>query len=159
MAIQTVSAVLNDRRRLRTFGTNLMMGLLVVLASGSAAVNASEESMDCENADSTIDLNHCASLDRDAARSELKRYLEASYEHNKDDPELIKAITEAQTSWEAYVEEHCDSVYTQWRQGTIRTVMALSCEISLTQQRTHELWETFLTYMDGAPPVLPEPEQ
>ncbi|MDE0552455.1 hypothetical protein OU793_24315, partial [Vibrio sp. VP6] len=60
-------------------------------------------------------------------------------------------------SKQAYMSSHCDSVYTQWRDGTIRGVMAISCKTKLTKQRTHELWENFLTYMDSTPPVLPEP--
>ena len=50
-----------------------------------------------------------------------------------------------------------DSVYTQWRDGAIRGIMAISCKTKLTKQRTHDLWENFLTYMDSTPPVLPEP--
>ncbi|TOB51174.1 lysozyme inhibitor LprI family protein, partial [Vibrio parahaemolyticus] len=87
----------------------------------------------------------------------LDKYLNTSFEHNSHDPELTAAIKLAQQDWQAYMSSHCDSVYTQWRDGTIRGIMAISCKTKLTKQRTHELWENFLTYMDSTPPVLPEP--
>ncbi len=37
-------------------------------------------------------------------------------------------------------------------------VMAGSCLLDMTKKRTHEIWETYLTYMDSTPPILKEPE-
>ncbi|MCZ4308172.1 DUF1311 domain-containing protein [Vibrio atlanticus] len=106
----------------------------------------------------TLDINHCAAIELESAQVELEQYLEASFEHNAYDEELVTSIKAAQESWLAYMSAHCDSVYTQWRDGTIRGVMALSCKIRLTKQRTHEVWANFLTYMDSTPAVLPEPK-
>ncbi|UCQ29541.1 DUF1311 domain-containing protein (plasmid) [Edwardsiella tarda] len=89
---------------------------------------------------------------------ELGRYLQWTYKHHSHDPELVNAIKIAQKDWEAYMSSHCDSVYTQWRDGSVRSVMAISCKNKLTKQRTHEVWETYLTYIDSTPPVLPEPK-
>ena len=89
---------------------------------------------------------------------ELDQYLEASFELNAYDEALVSSIKVAQKSWQTYMTAHCDSVYTQWRDGSIRGLMALSCKTKLTKQRTHEVWENFLTYMDSTPPVLPEPK-
>ncbi|MFL7035462.1 lysozyme inhibitor LprI family protein [Vibrio lentus] len=99
-----------------------------------------------------------ASVELETAQVELEQYLEASFEHNAYDAELVSSIKMAQDSWQAYMTAHCDSVYTQWRDGSIRGLMALSCKTKLTKQRTHEVWENFLTYMDSTPPVLPEPK-
>ena len=30
--------------------------------------------------------------------------------------------------------------------------------LQLIQQRTHQIWSDFLTYMDSTPPILPKPE-
>ncbi|WP_404972904.1 lysozyme inhibitor LprI family protein [Vibrio campbellii] len=131
--------------------------VIVALASLSFMAFAQEEAIDCNNAVSTLEINQCAAIELEAAQKQLNKYLETSLEHNSYDPELIKAIQVAQKDWQAYVTSHCDSVYTQWREGTIRGVMAISCKTQLTQQRTHEIWQNFLTYMDSTPPVLPEP--
>ncbi|ELH4920530.1 lysozyme inhibitor LprI family protein [Vibrio vulnificus] len=131
--------------------------LILALASLSFAVLAGEEPIDCDTAFTTIEVNQCAAIELDAAKTELEKYLKASFDHNSFDPKLVEAMKLAQTDWQTYMSSHCDSVYTQWRDGTIRGVMGISCKTKLTKQRTHELWENFLTYMDSTPPVLPEP--
>ena len=131
--------------------------LIIILASLSFGALAKEESIDCNNAMTTIEINQCAAIELESAQVKLDKYLSTSFEHNSHDPELIAAIKLAQQDWQAYISSHCDSVYAQWRDGTIRGIMAISCKTKLTKQRTHELWENFLTYMDSTPPVLPEP--
>ncbi len=128
------------------------------LAYFSCSVLAVEKTVDCENAMNTLEINHCAAIELESAQVELEQYLEASFEHNAYDAELVASIKKAQENWQAYMSAHCNSVYTQWRDGSIRGVMALSCKTTLTKQRTHEVWANFLTYMDSTPPVLPEPK-
>ena len=134
----------------------LISALIAVCFSFSAL--ADEGVVDCENAMNTIEINQCAAIELESAQAELDKYLAASFEHNAYDAELVASIKKAQESWQAYMTAHCDSVYTQWRDGSIRGVMALSCKTTLTKQRTHEVWANFLTYMDSTPPVLPEPK-
>ncbi|WP_454440976.1 lysozyme inhibitor LprI family protein [Vibrio bathopelagicus] len=131
---------------------------VVLLTCLPLLASASDDAIDCENAMNTIEINQCASIELETAQVELDQYLEASFEHNAYDAELVSSIRVAQDSWQAYMTAHCDSVYTQWRDGSIRGVMALSCKTKLTKQRTHEVWGNFLTYMDSTPPVLPEPK-
>ncbi|CAH6889756.1 conserved exported hypothetical protein [Vibrio chagasii] len=131
---------------------------MLILMCFSYSVLAGKNVVDCDNAMNTLEINHCAALELESAQVELDKYLAASFEHNAEDTELVGAIKVAQESWKAYMTTHCDSVYTQWRDGSIRGLMALSCKTKLTKQRTHEVWENFLTYMDSTPPVLPEPK-
>lgn len=134
----------------------LISALIAVCFSFSAL--ADDGVVDCENAMNTIEINQCAAIELESAQAELDKYLAASFEHNAYDAELVASIKKAQESWQVYMTAHCDSVYTQWRDGSIRGVMALSCKTRLTKQRTHEVWANFLTYMDSTPPVLPEPK-
>lgn len=122
-----------------------------------AAFACEEHRIDCDKAYSTYDINQCAAMELDKAKQQLTDYLGTALEHHRDDAELVAAIQSAQQDWERYANAHCQAVYTQWRDGTIRGVMALSCMTELTQQRTHELWQRFLTFMDSTPAVLPEP--
>ncbi|MEZ8253764.1 lysozyme inhibitor LprI family protein [Vibrio splendidus] len=131
---------------------------VVLLTCLPLLASASDDVIDCENAMNTIDINHCAAIELESAQAELDKYLAASFEHNDYDAELVASIKNAQESWQAYMSAHCNSVYTQWRDGSIRGLMALSCKTTLTKQRTHEVWANFLTYMDSTPPVLPEPK-
>jgi len=130
---------------------------VVLLTCVPLLVSASDDAIDCENAMTTLEINQCASISLESAQLELDQYLEASFKHNAYDEELVNSIKVAQDSWQAYMTADCDSVYTQWRDGSIRGLMALSCKTELTKKRTHEVWGNFLTYMDSTPPVLPEP--
>ncbi|ABZ76998.1 conserved hypothetical protein [Shewanella halifaxensis HAW-EB4] len=130
--------------------------ILFTLALASTASFADE--INCDTAYSTIEINQCAAMELDAAKAEMQTYLAKSYEHNSYDPQLINAIKVAQNDWQQYLTSHCDSVYTQWRDGTIRGVMAISCKTRLTKLRTYEIWDNFLTYVDSTPAVLPEPK-
>ena len=91
------------------------------------------------------------------AQEELDKYLSAAYEHNSEDSTLIETIKTAQKSWETYREDHCTSLYAKYREGSIRNIIAISCETELTKKRTFDIWDNFLTYMDNSPSVLPKP--
>ncbi|MDP4534774.1 lysozyme inhibitor LprI family protein [Alkalimonas collagenimarina] len=133
--------------------------ITLALAISSFTAMATDKTLDCDNALSTLEINQCALIELELAQTELTQYLEASLEHNAFDSELIESITIAQKDWQVYMQSHCDSVYTKWREGTIRGVMAVACKTKLTKQRTHEVWSNFLTYMDSTPPVLSEPSK
>lgn len=126
------------------------------------------EAIDCDHAMTTYDMNVCTGrvLDRETAR--MDQYLKAA----RTRAEVIDAdsgrageersntaafLTASQTAWGAYASIACDGIYDQWKGGTIRTVQFLGCKIGLTRDRTHFIWENYLTYMDSTPPILPEP--
>ncbi len=131
--------------------------LIAVLAILSSPALSASGSTDCENARTTIEINDCAAMELASVQATLDEYLQASFEHNANDPALVASIKAAQKDWEAYLASHCDAVYTQWRDGSIRGVMTLSCKTQLTKQRTHQIWANFLSHMDSTSPVLPEP--
>ncbi|KAB0285527.1 DUF1311 domain-containing protein [Vibrio fortis] len=132
--------------------------LLVALAMLPMTALAQQDEIDCENAMNTLEINQCAAIELQTAEEQLETYLQASFEHNAEDPTLVEAIKRAQKDWSTYMTAHCDAIYTQWRDGSIRGVMALSCKTELIKERTHQIWANFLTYMDSTPPVLPEPK-
>ena len=131
--------------------------LLVALAILPMTALAQQDEIDCENAMNTLEINQCAAIELQTAEEQLETYLQASFEHNAEDRTLVEAIKRAQTDRSTYMTAHCEAIYTQWRDGSIRGVMALSCKTELTKERTHQIWANFLTYMDSTPPVLPEP--
>lgn len=114
----------------------------VLLTCVPLLVSASDDAIDCENAMTTLEINQCASISLESAQLELDQYLEASFKHNAYDEELVNSIKVAQDSWQAYMTAHCDSVYTQWRDGSIRGLMALSCKTELTKKERMRCGET-----------------
>lgn len=119
---------------------------------------ATGSDLGCDHANSTDQINARAARKLKTAETKMQDYLNKSIERYSDDPIVVKSINEAQKAWSRYQESHCNSVYTVWREGTIRSAMALGCKINLTQRRTHELWSEYLSPMDGSDPVLPEPK-
>lgn len=130
----------------------------VLLAALYFSTPASGDSFECNQMTTTVAISKCKIREFGAVEDKLTKYLEASVQHYDDDPVVVKAIRESQEQWEAYSTAHCDAIYAKWREGTIRGIMATECRKNLTKQRIHVIWESFLTYVDSTPPVLPEPE-
>lgn len=144
----------------------LLRGVFLVgtFSFGLMACSSSDEeamlsdAIDCREPKSTLEVNHCMSADLREAEARLMKYVEVAREELAEDKPTLKAFDTAQSAWASYREAHCDSVYSLYRDGTIRGSMNLGCKTMLTDERTYAVWETFLTKLDGSDPVLPEPE-
>ncbi len=113
---------------------------------------------DCASAFTTLEINACLNEELQSKKDIMQQYLAAAKERYSSETKVVTAIEAGQSAWEAYKTSHCDSIYTIWMGGTIRGAMALSCQINLTEARTHEIWSSYLTYMDSTPAIMPEPE-
>lgn len=134
-----------------------MLKVITFLIMSVCSFTVMATSVDCDKAFNTLEINYCAKVELDNAEAEMQRYLDKSLAQYIADTSVIESINIAQSAWQSYSKSQCDSVFTMFRDGTMRVVMTLSCRTKLTQQRTHELWSHYLTYMDSAEPVLPEP--
>lgn len=134
-----------------------MLKVITFLIMSVCSFTVMATSVDCDKAFNTLEINYCAKIELDNAEAEMQRYLDKSLAQYIADTSVIESINIAQSAWQSYSKSQCDSVFTMFRDGTMRVVMTLSCRTKLTQQRTHELWSHYLTYMDSAEPVLPEP--
>lgn len=110
---------------------------------------------DCDG--TTLAMNECMAAIRTRAVERKDRYLAAAIARAVDRPELVAMIRQSDAAFEAYREAECRAVHKDWEDGTIRTIMALSCEIALIDERTRTIWKTWLTYQDSTPPDLPAP--
>lgn len=113
---------------------------------------------DCTDADNTYEIGVCMAEQLEQQEVELQHYLAEARARYADDVVVIESIEKAQQSWLAYRQEQCSSIYNIWRDGTIRSIMGYSCSTRMTQLRTHQIWHSYLTYMDSTPPLLPEPQ-
>jgi uncharacterized protein YecT (DUF1311 family) len=112
----------------------------------------------CKDPKSTIKMNECISRQVKTAEEELSKYFEESRRQYADEPKAIEALHRAQNSWLKFRKDHCDAIYEKWSGGTISGAMHGSCLLEQTRRRTHDLWDTYLTFMDSTPPILPEPK-
>jgi uncharacterized protein YecT (DUF1311 family) len=116
------------------------------------------EEIDCKNAITTYEMNVCAGREMEAADAELDKYLTKAKHKYSEEKRVVDLLVKSQEAWLAYRKVYCDGIYEMWSSGTIRGVMYGSCMVQLTKQRTHKIWEDYLTYMDSTPPLLPEPK-
>jgi uncharacterized protein YecT (DUF1311 family) len=112
----------------------------------------------CPDADNTYELGLCMAEQLEQQEVELQHYLAEARARYQDNELIMESIENAQQSWLAYRLQQCSSIYNIWSDGTMRSIMGLSCSIRMTQLRTHQIWHSYLTYMDDSPPLLPEPK-
>jgi uncharacterized protein YecT (DUF1311 family) len=124
-----------------------------------AAALAADSAHTCKGS-TTPEVNACAALELKASKARLDKYLQAAFDrYGEDEDAAVRLGIEAsQNAFEAYRATECATVYENWKGGTIRGAMELSCEIELTDERTHQVWANWLQYMDSSPPILPEPK-
>jgi len=139
-----------------------LLALFGALSISSATVQDDWSDVDCANAGSTLEQNVCAGRDVRALEENLRLYTDTAYEvlrenGERDSEALIAKIREGERLWRAYVEAACGAVDAYWEQGTIRTVMAASCEMELIRERTHHIWREYLTPMEGMPRLAEPP--
>ncbi|MDO8825661.1 lysozyme inhibitor LprI family protein [Methylophaga sp.] len=112
----------------------------------------------CPEANNTYELGVCLAEQLEQREVELQHYLAEARARYKANEQIVESIEKAQQSWLVYRLDQCSSIYDIWSDGTIRSIMGLNCSIRMTQLRTHQIWHSYLTYMDNSPPLLPEPQ-
>lgn len=131
------------------------------------------ERLDCTDGGyTTFAMNACAGARLTLLEKDMDRYwqaarqrfvgrtIEAEYNGDNDEQkaEALAEFDAAQENWEAFRKAQCNSVFYEWRDGTIRGIMYLTCKMDAVKMRMHQIWSTWLTYPDSTPPILPEPE-
>lgn len=111
----------------------------------------------CEETSNTIEINNCVQSKVESAEKVLAMYYEESKRQYAESHKVLTALSKSQKIWLQFRKSHCEAIYEMWSEGTIRGTMYGNCLLEQTQRRTHDLWESYLTFMDSTPPVLPEP--
>ena len=118
------------------------------------------ENVECyDNASTTKAADACTAAEVEGATALLEKYLSAAKKRYSSDKPVVTSINRGQTAWISYKNAHCDSVYEMYREGSIRGAMHLGCQLQLTMERTHAVWQDYLTSWDSTPPLLPEPKK
>ncbi len=105
----------------------------------------------------TLEMNACLAGLLKNAEAQQARYLDAALIRAAEQPELAEKLRASDAAFNAHRDAECGAVWEKWKDGTIRNAMSLTCSIAMTDRRTHDIWESWLTYMDGAEADLPEP--
>ena len=113
----------------------------------------------CVEATTTLDRIDCRTKQLNVEEKKQKQYFNAAVDRAALLDLNAQRLVEEQLAWEKYREALCGNVYLLWVQGSIRYEMAAACNLRLVQDRTYDLWRSYLTYLDNTPPVLPDPRQ
>ncbi|WP_205393062.1 lysozyme inhibitor LprI family protein [Xanthomonas hydrangeae] len=113
----------------------------------------------CFNPATTAESNACWNDEVGLSQHRLNDYLAAARERAITELNIpAEAFDNAQTAWTSYRELQCDNVRRQWGIATVGQAKAASCLVELNDQRSHDLWKHYLTYIDRTPAIRPEPE-
>jgi uncharacterized protein YecT (DUF1311 family) len=130
---------------------SMLLALAMIMAAQPEGVKPN-----CEG--NTIEIDACFAERLKKAEATLRKYETAAGVRNFDNNAVRLGLDDSRAAFEAYRKIECGTVYEAWKDGTIRVQMSLACQIDLTDERTHHIWEHWLQYMDSTPPVLPEPQ-
>ncbi|MEP0189454.1 MAG: DUF6265 family protein [Erythrobacter sp.] len=125
----------------------------------------------CPGAETTLAMNTCFADRLSEANERRTEYFAAAIQRETEsaketarlrdlaapDLSVVNQMEASERAFDAYVENECGAVWETYKGGTIRTVMAIACKIDLVDERTHSIWQNWLTYHDSTPPILPEP--
>ncbi|WP_081177736.1 lysozyme inhibitor LprI family protein [Rhizobium rhizosphaerae] len=130
----------------------LLCGLVAGLCGARAQAQDAPQ-IDCEKAESQMELNYCADQDYAEADQALNEiYRQAMTRLRKADADLaatpgaeagaVEALKAAQRGWIAYRDGQCILAGLPVRGGTMEPMLVLNCQADLTRKRTQELKET-----------------
>lgn len=108
--------------------------------------------IDCENAASTVEINHCALQSFEKADAALNAAYKSALGHIPEmavDPPFdarswTEALRKSQRAWLAYRDAECkEHVPMHWTGGTGTNADVLGCMETLTEARTKELRDRY----------------
>lgn len=142
-----------------TLATDSMGGNAAGDAADETAAKVRTQAIDCSEAYTTLAMNECLAKSLAQANERRTQYLAAAIERYGDRPALSQMINASDVAFQAYRQAECSAVYDDWKEGSIRGIMSLTCRIAMTDARTHTIWQNWLTYPDSTPPILPAPKR
>ena len=126
----------------------MILPLLMLIAAQDAPV-------DCDKADTQLDMNICAERDFEAADAELNRQWKITYARMRQDDgaynqtrdrydtstDSAPALLESQRAWLKYRESYCIAESNRARGGSMHAMLYSTCMTDLTTARTAQLAE------------------
>jgi uncharacterized protein YecT (DUF1311 family) len=128
------------------------MRFLVLALLALAASPAGAQTLDCSNANTTVEMNFCADKEYAAAdaglnetyKAALAKIAKSGGERPYDSKSWEAALRASQRAWIAFRDAECKGlVPMQWGGGSGTTLAVLGCMTSLTQARAAMLKEQF----------------
>jgi uncharacterized protein YecT (DUF1311 family) len=109
--------------------------LLLLLVPGLATAQ-------CKDAVSTKDMQDCMDNEWKKSGAELSRVYQEFLKKLK--PEQTALLKKAQRAWRTYRDAQCEADYKMFAGGTAAAQALTQCRVTLTQERTKTLKDTYL---------------
>lgn len=138
-----------------TLAKSVFAAVFVLLANTAwAAQNVAV----CANSKDTVELTACMNGQLELKIAKFQKYFLAAQKQDSVVWGSAKELIKTQETWEKYLRQHCDSLYSR-EQGSARFYETAACQLRMYDERIHEIWMSHLTYRDATPPLLPDPQQ
>jgi uncharacterized protein YecT (DUF1311 family) len=132
---------------LRLLASSTFVATVLMCGSAYAQNDPDQPKVDCNNAQTQMDMNICSQRDYDKADKALneqyKKTRAAMVAIDSDlDADLKgaeKALVKAQRAWVDYRDGECEAEGFQARGGSMEPMLVSGCKATLTVQRTKEL--------------------
>ncbi|WP_137154698.1 lysozyme inhibitor LprI family protein [Rhizobium sp. FKL33] len=133
--------------------TKIALISLAMAAFALPALAQDAPNVDCDNAQTQMEMNYCAEQDYDDADAALnKAYKAAMASQKKMDADIEEsmgadstgaaaALKKAQRAWIDYRDGQCEGVGFQARGGTMEPMLMMGCKAELSRARAKELNE------------------
>jgi uncharacterized protein len=118
---------------------------------------------------SSQEIDACAAEQSRRANLELTRYVAAARQRLLDEARgssngrsIRRALAQfkaSQTAWEAHRKAECGAMLEWGSTGSVRGLMAETCWLTVTKARSLSIWNNWLQFMDGSPPLMPKPSE
>jgi len=99
-------------------------------------------SAQCKDATSTKDMQDCLDNEWKKSNADLNRVYQESLKKLK--PEQAALLKKAQRAWLTYRDAQCEADYKMSAGGTAAPLALTQCRVTLTQERTKTLKDTYL---------------
>ncbi|MBC3870529.1 lysozyme inhibitor LprI family protein [Undibacterium oligocarboniphilum] len=129
-----------------------------VFVLANHAVWSAQHEPVCANMNDYKEEADCLSTQIDLKIAKFKSYYLAAQKQEVLYGRTSDELIESQEIWEKYLRKHCDYLYSR-EQGTARIRDSEECQMRLYDERTHEIWISYLTFLDSSKPVLPDPKK
>jgi len=124
---------------------------------GNAAWSAQNVAV-CTNSKGIAGEAECLSAEIDLKVAKFQKYFLAAQKQESLSGRSADKLSEAQQTWEKYLRQHCDYLYSR-EQGSARFRDSAECQLRLYDERINEIWISYLTFFGSAEPVLPDPKK
>ncbi|MEM5501145.1 lysozyme inhibitor LprI family protein [Ahrensia kielensis] len=121
-----------------------------LLALMNTITPALSQDVDCDNAETQFDMNHCSGLEFkeadnalneawSSARAAMKSIDKNNQEFEPDEPSAADNLLKAQRAWIDYRNGQCAAEAAQYAGGSIQPLIRNTCLAGMTKKRTDEL--------------------